>query len=111
MSASAPGGGGYGSALERPAESVRELVRDELVSSEMARERFGVAIDPDTLVVDEAETEALRGRMRETRDRSLSLPTGPGAGEFWKTRFRDGDELVVEETPVALKLGLSPEAR
>ena len=105
------GGGGYGSALERPAEAVRELVRDELVSAEMARARFGVAIDPDTLAIDEAETEALRRRMRETQDRSLSLPTGPGAGEFWKTRFRDGDELVVEETPVALQLGLSPEAR
>ena len=105
------GGGGYGSALERPADSVWKLVRDELVSPEMARERFGVVLDPQTLTVDEEATEALRHRMRKTADRSLSLPTGPGAGEFWKTRFRDGDELVVEETPVALKLGLSPEAR
>ena len=84
---------------------------DELVSPKMARERFGVVLDPEALTVDEDATEALRHRMRKTADRSLSLPTGPGAGEFWKTRFRDGDELVVEETPVALKLGLSPEAR
>ena len=105
------GGGGYGSALDRPADSVWKLVRDELVSPEMARERFGVVLDPEALTVDEQATEALRHRMRKTADRSLSLPTGPGAGEFWKTRFRDGDELVVEETPVALKLGLSPEAR
>ena len=69
----------------------------------MARERFGVVLDPEALTVDEEATEALRHRMRKTADRSLSLPTGPGAGEFWKTRFRDGDELVVEETPVALK--------
>ena len=77
----------------------------------MARERFGVVLDPDTLAVDEVETEALRQQMRETADRSMWLPTGPGEGLFWKTRFREGDELVVEETPVALQLGLSPEAR
>ena len=86
-------------------------MRDELVSPEMARERFGVVLDPKTLVVDEEATADLRRRMRETADRSMSLPTGPGQGLFWKTRFRDGDELVVEETPVALQLGLSPEAR
>ena len=105
------GGGGYGSALKRPPESVRELVRDEYFSARAARERFGVVIDPDTLEVDEARTRALRERMREEAGEVLWLPTTPGAGEFWKTRFREGDRLVTEEVPVALELGLSPEAR
>ena len=105
------GGGGYGSALKRPPESVRELVRDEYVSARAARERFGVVIDPDTLEMDEAETRALRERMREEAGEVLWLPATPGAGEFWKTRFREGDRLVTEEVPVALELGLSPEAR
>ena len=105
------GGGGYGSALKRPAESVRELVRNEYFSLRAARERFGVVIDPDTLDVDEAETRALRARMEEEAAEVLWLPATPGAGEFWKTRFREGDRLVTEEKPVALELGLSPEAR
>ena len=105
------GGGGYGSALKRPAESVRDLVRNEYFSLRAARERFGVVIDPDTLEVDEAETRALRARMGEEAAEVLWLPATPGAGEFWKTRFREGDRLVTEEKPVALELGLSPEAR
>ena len=105
------GGGGYGSPLDRPLETVRELVRDEFVSAAAAADRFGVVIDPDTLDIDEDATITLRTKKREVAPDSLWLPTGPGAGEFWKTRFRDGDELVVEETPVALQLGLSPEAR
>ena len=105
------GGGGYGSALKRPAESVRDLVRNEYFSLRAARERFGVVIDPDTLEVDEAETRALRARMEEEAAEVLWLPATPGAGEFWKTRFREGDRLVTEEKPVALELGLSPEAR
>ena len=105
------GGGGYGSALKRPAEAVRDLVRNEYFSLRAARERFGVVIDPDTLEVDEAETRALRARMEEEAVEVLWLPATPGAGEFWKTRFREGDRLVTEEKPVALELGLSPEAR
>ncbi|MFQ5655439.1 MAG: hydantoinase B/oxoprolinase family protein, partial [Planctomycetota bacterium] len=56
----AGGGGGYGDPRERPAEKVREEVRDEIISIEAARELYGVAIDQDSLEIDEAETARLR---------------------------------------------------
>ena len=105
------GGGGYGDPLARPASSVQELVRDELLTVSAARERFGVAIDPVTLEVDEGETEALRSERRAAADTPLWLPLQAGEGEYWKERYREGDELVWETMPPALRLGLSPEAR
>jgi N-methylhydantoinase B len=57
----AGGGGGYGAPQERPAERVREEVRDGIVSLEAARERYGVALDPETLEILEDETARLRG--------------------------------------------------
>ena len=56
----AGGGGGYGSAHERPAEKVREEVLDGIISPEAAREFYGVAIDPDSGQVLEDETARLR---------------------------------------------------
>ncbi|HBK79261.1 MAG TPA: hydantoin utilization protein B [Nitrospinae bacterium] len=56
----ASGGGGYGDPRLRPAEIVREEVRDEIVSAESARRDYGVALDPETLEIDEAETARLR---------------------------------------------------
>jgi N-methylhydantoinase B len=55
-----PGGGGYGDPRRRPVGSVIEDVRNGLVSAQGAREDYGVAIDPETLAVDEAETARLR---------------------------------------------------
>ena len=105
------GGGGYGDPLARPASSVQELVRDELLTVAVARERFGVVIDPGTLEVDERETEALRSHPRAGAELPLWLPLQAGEGDYWKQRYREGDELVWETMPPALKLGLSPEAR
>jgi len=56
----AGGGGGFGDPHERPAKVVAREVRDELVSIEAAREVYGVAVDPETFQLDEAETERLR---------------------------------------------------
>jgi len=56
----ASGGGGMGDPKLRPAEIVREEVRDEIVSIESARRDYGVALDPETLEINEAETERLR---------------------------------------------------
>ena len=55
-----PGGGGWGDPKERDVEAVREDVVAGLVSRERAREVYGVAVDPDTLAVDETETLRLR---------------------------------------------------
>jgi N-methylhydantoinase B len=54
------GGGGYGDPRRRDAVKVFEEVRDGLVSSEKARESYGVAILPDGSGIDEAETARLR---------------------------------------------------
>ena len=55
-----PGGGGYGEPFEREPELVLEDVRNDYVSIEKARAEYGVAIDPNTLELDEAGTQALR---------------------------------------------------
>ncbi len=62
----AGGGGGYGSPLERPAEKVREEVRNGIISLEAARDLYGVALDPDSFDLLEEET----GRLREEKRRS-----------------------------------------
>jgi N-methylhydantoinase B len=54
------GGGGFGDPRKRPVEQVLTDVRDGLVSAVIARDVYGVVIDPLTLVVDEAATTKLR---------------------------------------------------
>jgi N-methylhydantoinase B len=54
------GGGGYGEPRFRSAETVRRDVIDGLVSVEKARSDYGVVLDPATLEIDSAATEALR---------------------------------------------------
>ncbi len=56
----AGGGGGFGSPLLRPAEKVREEVRNGVISLQAARERYGVVLDPDTLELQVEETAVLR---------------------------------------------------
>ena len=57
------GGGGFGSPLERPAEKVRDDVRQGYVSPEAARALYGVVIDPGTLELDAEATERVRAAM------------------------------------------------
>ena len=57
------GGGGFGSPLERPAETVRDDVRQGYVSPQAARALYGVAIDPETLELDAEATERIRAAM------------------------------------------------
>jgi len=58
------GGGGWGDAFTRPVAEVLGDVLDEYISVRTAREQYGVAIDPETLCVDDAETERLRAARR-----------------------------------------------
>ena len=57
------GGGGFGSPLERPAETVRDDVRQGYVSAAAALSLYGVVIDPDTLELDARATERVRAAM------------------------------------------------
>ena len=54
------GGGGYGNPWERLPESVAWDVKNDKVSITAAREQYGVILDPLTLAVDMAATEAMR---------------------------------------------------
>jgi N-methylhydantoinase B len=54
------GGGGYGSPLERPVDVVRQDVVNGYVGVDAAWSRYGVRLDPRSLVVDEAATAARR---------------------------------------------------
>ena len=56
------GAGGYGDPFERDANAVARDVQEEKLSLEVARRDYGVALDPETLVLDWAGTEELRGR-------------------------------------------------
>lgn len=61
------GGGGYGDALDRDPKLVLADVLNEHVSLECACQVYGVAIDPERLVVIERETEDLRRSMKDER--------------------------------------------
>lgn len=55
-----PGGGGWGSPLERPAEAVLADVLDGFVSAESAERDYGVVLSADGLEIDRAATERRR---------------------------------------------------
>ncbi|MFH1130149.1 MAG: hypothetical protein V1754_02365 [Pseudomonadota bacterium] len=59
----AGGGGGYGPPKERSAAKVQEEVRDGIISLQAARELYGVALDAETLEIQEDETTRLRGQV------------------------------------------------
>jgi N-methylhydantoinase B len=61
-----PGGGGYGPADERDPALVLEDVRNGYVTLQRARDDYGVAIDEETMQLDEVETNRLRQAMRPT---------------------------------------------
>jgi N-methylhydantoinase B len=58
-----PGGGGYGSPLERDPAAVRDDVANGKVSVEHARAAYGVVIDPETGTVDEEATAEQRAAL------------------------------------------------
>ncbi len=61
------GGGGYGDPLERRPELVAQDVARGLVSPEMARQTYGVALDPDTGEANVGDTIQARQRLRKLR--------------------------------------------
>ncbi len=58
-----PGGGGWGSPLLRPAETVLEDVLDGFVSAKSAFDDYGVVLDGDGLFLDLAATERRRAEI------------------------------------------------
>jgi len=63
-----PGGGGYGSPLDRAPELVERDARRGYYTAEEARARFAVVLSGEPPVLDRAATAALRAeRRREAR--------------------------------------------
>ncbi len=60
-----PGGGGYGSPLERDPERVLRDIREGFISAGRAREIYGLVLEGET-GVDQDATRALRAAMRRT---------------------------------------------
>ena len=56
----AGGGGGWGNPFNRDPQKVLEDVRNEYVSLQEAQQEYGVVIDPETMTIDVAATEAAR---------------------------------------------------
>ena len=56
-------GGGYGSPLERPLDSVQADVRDGLVSLAHAETVYGVILDSESLQLDRSASEAKRREL------------------------------------------------
>tara|TARA_B100000686_G_scaffold353493_1_gene459349 strand:+ start:295 stop:2043 length:1749 start_codon:yes stop_codon:yes gene_type:complete len=59
-----PGGGGWGNPLERDPMLVANDVQNDKVSVQSARNDYGVALDPTTLLICETETTKLRAKKR-----------------------------------------------
>ena len=62
-----PGGGGWGDPLDRDPRLVLRDVRNELVSPTAAEQDYGVVLDTDRWVVDEAATVKLRAQRQAER--------------------------------------------
>ncbi|ETT25637.1 N-methylhydantoinase B [Rhodococcus aetherivorans] len=58
------GGAGYGDPLLRPADLVADEVRNELLSAEQARIRYGVVVDAATRTLDAEATAQLRNTRK-----------------------------------------------
>ena len=63
VSVQTPGGGGYGSPLERDADAVVRDVRDGKVSARAAQEVYGVIFNHRTWTADDVGTRQLRRRL------------------------------------------------
>jgi N-methylhydantoinase B len=77
ISVQTPGGGGYGSPLQRDPAAVLEDVRLGKLSQQRARDAYGVVVDSTGRTVDAGATAALRAELQ--RPHSHPLPGEDGA--------------------------------
>ena len=68
MSFQTPGGGGYGSPLERDIKAVLKDVIGGKISSKRAQDFYGVVVDDSTQKIDTDKTKSLRQSMASTRN-------------------------------------------
>jgi N-methylhydantoinase B len=75
------GGGGYGPPWQRPAERVRDDVREGYVSWQAAHDAYGVVLDPTTLALDAAATAARRATLAADQDGHRNGAPSNGSGQ------------------------------
>lgn len=101
------GGGGFGDPLERPAETVWEDVLDEYISSETAREKYGV-VAGKAGKLDPARTKALRAEMLAKRG-TAKLPAftfGKARDDYhvrWPSELHDAVIQATDGLPRMLR--------
>ncbi|MCL7388481.1 MAG: hydantoinase B/oxoprolinase family protein, partial [Thaumarchaeota archaeon] len=61
------GGGGWGDPLERDPELVRMDVKNEYITIDIARNIYGVVLDPATLEIKWNETKKLREELKKKK--------------------------------------------
>ena len=91
-----PGGGGWGSPLERDAETVRREARDGLISRATASDVYGVVlVGEDDPRLDADATASRRRELAAQRELPLVSPPGPGASTWTADHMRDGDVYLL----------------
>jgi N-methylhydantoinase B len=91
------GGGGYGDPLERDPQLVQRDVCDGMISLKVAREVYGVVLDPQSFRIDEQESEKLRQELAIKRGaKEVATPTVPSASTWLQEHMREGDEFLLD---------------
>jgi len=93
----APSGGGWGSPLDRDMEKVREDARDEFISVHVAKEVYGVILDPDTYEIDYESSRKLRRELKAKEKRQVVTPDKPGVANYIEKMYKPGDEVIYLE--------------
>ncbi len=72
-------------------------MRDEIISADTARDIYGVVVDPETLALDAAATDALREKIVSERGEVPVLqPTEPDSATWLEGHMREGDEYLID---------------
>jgi N-methylhydantoinase B len=98
------GGGGIGNPLDRDPRLVLRDVADGLVSTEAAREVYGVVVADG--LVDEPATAALREQRRRDSDPAEPFAFGSYRAEFerrWSDDWQLGINVAVQQVPNVLR--------
>jgi N-methylhydantoinase B len=97
-----PGAGGYGDPLERPVDEVLFDVKRGFVSAQSARDEYGVVVDDD-MAVDEEATRDMRAKA-EPRARASEFGHGDRRIAFekvWTPARYEALTAILAQTPVA----------
>jgi N-methylhydantoinase B len=87
------GAGGYGRPIDRHPQRVAADVRDQLVSSELARDVYGVVLTASGSV-DEDATRARRAELEATTVYEVTKPNAPRAATWLAREMNDGEVFL-----------------